>query len=511
MGMRSLAFVFLACCWHLVARSSPIENGEVIYMKGVDREGITIASVLNDLNSDVPLGCVNCHRESGFGSSESGQTFPPVSWRFLGKNQPENDLSPFYHIQNKRKAYTADSFYRLMTTGVNSNGEFVNELMPKYALTREQSDDLIAYLKTISPANDPGVDGDEIRIATIVDKRLPASERAQHIAFLKGLFEMKNGLTRGEIKRKNNSPIQKVPQYESFRFWKLVVWELPEDPVQWAKQLENNYQNTPVFTIMRPIVSGDYSKISDFCSEKNIPCLFPSGKNLPKGDFYNFVFRNVDKQYADYLNSKRREYNDRLLYVDRNGQIQPVRNEMMKIPFISNINLEQLTEQYNEYCSGDYRLLINGNIKELSSLENLKCLGSGDLQIVAMNNETTDYQAIAQYIKVHESSQLCWATDYDKVLKRNLRAIRVNALVRRFKIDNPDYEELAKSLLSYGLLTDSLHKMAGNFTRLYMMEIIEHMLNSFPNYTFFTSITGAPYQRYIVGPLNDFCRQGQQS
>jgi hypothetical protein len=37
------------------------------------------------------------------------------------------------------------------------------------------------------------------------------------------------------------------------------------------------------------------------------------------------------------------------------------------------------------------------------------------------------------------------------------------------------------------------------------MENIEHMLNSYPNFTYFNAVTGAPYQRAIVGPFKEFC------
>ena len=488
--------------------ASPLESGEVIYMKGTDVQDNRIPAVLNDLRSDAPLGCVNCHRESGFGSSESGQTIPPVSWHFLGRNQPEDDTSRFYHIQNKRKAYDADSFFRLLTTGVNSNGNIADGLMPKYALTRQQSDDLIEYLKTIHVGNDPGVDADVMRFATIVDSRLPQQQRDQHIAFLKGLFEMKNSLSRGELKRKMHSPIQKAPQYESYRSWELVVWELPEDPALWPEVLAQLYEKTPVFTIIRPTVKKDYGVIAGFCTENKISCFFPSAENLPPGDFYNFVFRNRPKQIADYLNKKSRAASRPLLYVDAGTNIQTLDDSMTDLPLVTELDLEKLQNQYDQYCLDNSELLIKIEVAKAGVLEQLNCSTRANMDITILTETSASYQAIADYIKQNTASRICWASDYDKVLNRNFRGIRVNAMVNRFKIENPDEEELAKTLLTYGLLTDSLHKMAGNFSRVYMLEIIEHMLNSFLNYTYFSTISGAPYQRYIVGPLNDYCPAG---
>jgi hypothetical protein len=66
-------------------------------------------------------------------------------------------------------------------------------------------------------------------------------------------------------------------------------------------------------------------------------------------------------------------------------------------------------------------------------------------------------------------------------------------------------------LFAFGLLTDSMSQLAGNFSRKYLLENIEHMLNSYPNLTYFNSITGAPYQRAIVGPYRVYCNNGEST
>jgi hypothetical protein len=483
-------------------------EGEVIYLKGTDMQGNPVPAILNDLRSDSALACVNCHRESGFGSSESGRTFPPVSWGFLGKNQPEDDSSRFYHIQNKRKAYDADSFYRLLTAGINSDGEEADPMMPRYALSRQQSDDLIAYLKTINTVDDPGVDNDVIHIATIVDKRLPASERDQHIAFLQSLFGMKNGLTRGEIRRKLHSPVQKIPQYESFRKWKLEVWELPEDTSLWAGKLADYYQQQAVFTVMRPMVQDNYQIVSQFCTNNKLTCFLPSGNNLPAGDFYNFVFRNSDKQQRDYIARRIREQQGRLLYLDSQGKISSLSSDMVKIPVVKQLSPEDLQDEYSKVCSAKGELLARVNLQQAAVIEKLQCANKPELSVKLMSDEFANYRSIVDFIAQYADADVCWITDYDKVLKRNMRKIRVNAMIHRFNIEQPDDEEMAKTLLAYSLIGDSLHQMAGNFSRVYMLEMIEHMLNSTLNYSYYTSVTGAPYQRFIVGPVGEYCQAG---
>lgn len=483
-------------------------EGESIYLKGIDTQGQAIAATLNDLNSGAALGCVNCHRESGFGGSESGRTFPPVSWYFLSENQPKDNSSRFYPIQNKRSAYTADSFYRLLTSGINSDGRAVDSLMPKYHLTKAQSDELIEYLKTMFSGSDPGVDGENIRIATIVDGRLPQAMRDQHVEFLRGLVAMKNGLTRGELRRKQNSPVQKIPQYESFRKWELVVWELPQDTHQWREILTQNNQQSPVFSVIRPIVFDDYQIVADFCSDQKIPCFFPSGKNLPTGDFYNFVLRNRAKQYQDFISRKKRESTGGLIFIDGSGQILSLGESISDIPETESLSIDDLQHQYAQYCSEENELLIKTDVRHAALVDKLTCPEKARTQIIVMSTDATDYQIIRNYIADNKESRLCWVSDYDQVLKRNIRQARVNSMYRRFGITGANDEEMATTLLAFGLVSESLHQMAGYFSRLYMMELIEHMLNSFPNYSFSSTISGAPYQRYIVGPINEFCLAG---
>lgn len=500
--MKVLAsLLFIALIFPAYAGS----GGEKIYLTGKDTENNAIPSILNDLPSPRALPCVNCHRESGFGASESGQTIPPVNWRYLGKNQPEDDSSRFYRLQNKRPAYDAESLHRLLVQGIGSNGKQIDKLMPRYALVREQSDSILEYLKTLYPKHDQGVDDSVLRVATIVDQRLPEADREQHVEFLSRLFDMKNSLTRGELKRKRFSPIQKVPQYESYRKWELVVWELPQDPVLWRRYLERAYQSQPVFMVLRPRVASDYQSIAGFCNTTQIPCLFPSGDPQAEGDFYNFVFRNRAKQERDYIAKQRRRNGDRLRYLNAEGKLSTVNRALTGLPKLNLQHWQTIEEQFAQVCSDELIVLTKAGAEQAKYLEHLSCDGNNNITIKVLSDEKMDYHGLTTYLREFPDSRICWVSDYHKVLEKNPRNIRVNAMVRRFGIENPQNEMLAMSLFAFTLSSEALHQMAGNFSRLYMMEILEHMLNSFINYTFFSTISGAPYQRYIVGPVDEYC------
>ena len=495
--------VFLAQLVVSTAYASP--EGANIYLQGKDQNNLPITVTINDLESSSALACSNCHRESGLGTSESGKTIPPVSWQLLSQNQPSDNHSRFYSLQNKRPAYNLESLHRLLTMGINSSGNQVDPLMPKYRLTPEQTRQLASYLKSLYANDDPGVDGETITIATVIDRNMPEGEKAEHIKFMQGLFDMKNSQTRGELKRKKYSPIQKVPQYESYRKWDLVVWELPEDPGLWKEWLEQAYSNKPVFVVLAPLVSNNITLVQEFCSGQQIPCLFPNGSGKSGGNYYNYVFKNSSKQQTDFIASQYRKFTDKLFFLSKSKGISRVQQDQAAIPPMDINMYAKLEKQFQNICYQDITLLLLADRKFASKTHQLKCESNQNLNIKLMPVSDISYRDIVDIRDNNSSEKICWITDYDKVLKQNMRKIRVSVLARKFGMLEYGDESLAKDLFAFGILSDSIHQLAGVFSRRYLLEILEHMLNSYPNFTYYSSISGAPYQRSIVGPYREYC------
>ena len=489
----------------LIPVADAADVGRHIYLQGTDAEGKPIKAIINGLVTDMALPCANCHRESGLGTSESGRTIPPVSWRFLGEKQPPDDSSRFYSMQNKRPAYTPALVHRILTQGINSKGGPVDPIMPLYQINEQQTKELVGYLKMLFPSDDPGVDGEIIKIATIVDSRLSSTETQQHLEFIKGLFAMKNAGTRGELKRKKYSPIQKVPQYEAYRHWQLQVWKLSADPDRWQQELKQYYQEQPVFVVFAPLVKDSYSRLQLFCNEQKLPCLLPHRAEGSKGDYYNFVYQDIAKLRRDYLADRRRSDPGKLLFVDTQGQVQAVQSKQVEIPVLTSENFQALVDQYDDFCADDHTLLVTVDKTTAPRLSELTCHADQKIKIKVLADVSMGYQDIAEILESGTEPNICWVTNYDRVLKRNLREVRVRVLTRKFGLQ-PTYDEiLARDLYAFGLLTDSMHQLAGNFSRVYLMEVIEHMLNSYPNFTYYSSVSGAPNQRAIVGSFKEFC------
>jgi hypothetical protein len=269
--------------------------------------------------------------------------------------------------------------------------------------------------------------------------------------------------------------------------------------------LNRNYQQQAPFVVLTPLLSGDFSIVKHFCSEQQLPCLFPHGAASSTGDYYNFLYRDPARQRRDYLSSKLRGAPAALMYLDREGNIRPVEQADVDIPEIDSASVAALRRQFPDICASEGTLIIATGASRARDLYQLSCPAPQLLKIMLLGDTSLRYADIAAILETNSNPAICWVTNYDRVLKRNDREIRVSVMTRKFGISPVDNEALARDLYAFGLLSDSIHQLAGTFSRPYLMENIEHMLNSYPNFTYFNAVTGAPYQRAIVGPFKEFC------
>ena len=124
--------------------AADVSLGKIIYLYGTDASGRPIprTGVTGMMGSAV--ACVNCH-----GSDAHGQTIqvmmmdqvqvPDIRWSTL--------TAP--PTQPGDVAFAADSFFGAVTQGIDLTGATLKTFMPRWQLTRSQSDALIEYLKTL--------------------------------------------------------------------------------------------------------------------------------------------------------------------------------------------------------------------------------------------------------------------------------------------------------------------------------------------------------------------------
>jgi mono/diheme cytochrome c family protein len=116
--------------------------GERIFQTGRDENGRLIPRSGFAGMMGSAMACANCH-----GSDARGRTIqmmmgqvqaPDIRWSTL--------TAP--PTQPGDKAFDPDSFFLAVTQGIDPNGSSLRAFMPRWQLTRAESDALIEYLKT---------------------------------------------------------------------------------------------------------------------------------------------------------------------------------------------------------------------------------------------------------------------------------------------------------------------------------------------------------------------------
>lgn len=267
--------------------------GERIYREGVLPSGEPVrASVQGDLTLEgTQLNCANCHRRSGFGSSEGAAFVPPVTGAVLYREKEPRGLDNlrrlFQEVQpvwlrerlrdpRPRPAYTDESLAVALREGRDPAGRELDPLMPRYQLSDEDATHLVAYLKSLSTSPAPGVDASAIHFATVITQGVEPERRRAQLDVMRAYFRWKNDDTGRLRLRRPASPIwyqEELPA--TYREWVLHVWELKGAPATWPAQLDAYYKERPVFALLGGVGRGSWQPVHDFCEREEVPCLFP--------------------------------------------------------------------------------------------------------------------------------------------------------------------------------------------------------------------------------------------
>jgi cytochrome oxidase Cu insertion factor (SCO1/SenC/PrrC family) len=278
------------------AAETRLARGRRLYREGVLPSGqpprATVAG--GAMVEDAPLACAGCHRPSGYGGVEAGTLVPPVTARalfgppgasaaeLLGKLYQE-ELAPasWTRLRSaaaaRRPAYTAATLAAAVGRGIDPTGRALDPLMPRYELDAGAIGDLAAYLRTLSAAPAPGVDAAAIHFAVVVAGDVEPDRRRAMLEVVQAFVRAKNVETRRLLARPPTSPGYRDEQRQTWREWVLHVWELTGPPASWAEELEQRYRAQPVFALLSGIAAGAaaWRPVHEFCERRGIPSLFP--------------------------------------------------------------------------------------------------------------------------------------------------------------------------------------------------------------------------------------------
>jgi ABC-type branched-subunit amino acid transport system substrate-binding protein len=188
--LLALLLPALLCAGGPPARGQ-IERGRRIYDEGVSPAGGEITAVMGDEEVEVPasaLPCASCHGRDGKGRPEGGVSPSDVTWANLSKpyglTHPDGRKHPAYDVRTLKRA---------VSLAIDPAGNKLNPVMPRYRMSLQDMEDLLAYLQQLGTGSEPGVSETALRIGVVLPPAGPLSGMGQAVrAALTARFEQLN-------------------------------------------------------------------------------------------------------------------------------------------------------------------------------------------------------------------------------------------------------------------------------------------------------------------------------
>ena len=506
--------------------SHAVELGKRIYLEGLLPSGEPLkATTQGDVQlSGAQIACVSCHQRSGLGSSEGRILIPPVTKPILFaplKIQRRELYSANISGQGTRPAYADETLARVIRDGVDSGGRTLDRLMPRFALSDADLHLLIAYLKSLTDQDAPGVTQDTIHFATVVTDGVDPQKKQAMLGILQVFFRDKNAGTRFETKRARKTPWQKEWQYQAYRKWVLHEWSLKGPENTWLSQLEKYYHQQPVFALVSGLSNSGWQPMHKFCEQYQTPCLFPNTDLPVVGDKneYSFYFSKgltlEAEALAEYLHQTKENINDIfIIQVYRKNEFGATPATILKTQLHKLGMTNQITDLPIDttapLTTAYWQDLLQKNQPSIMVL----WLNKSDLQEL---NKLTDLADQNKLTKIFLSSSLAYPVEqFPENLKDEVYLIHPFALptdipklllrtsgwlkIKQFKTNDDVVRVQANTYFTTMVLGEALMHIRSHFSREYFMEKIEHMLES--------SLTTSVYPRFSLGLGQRFASKG---
>lgn len=168
-----------------------IERGRRIYEEGASPTGSEITAVMGDEGVEVPASavpCASCHGRDGKGRPEGGVVPTDLTWANLSK-----PYGLVHSSGRKHPAYDVRTLKRAISLGIDPAGNKLHLVMPRYRMSLQDMDDLVAYLQQLGTGSEPGVSETALRIGVVLPPAGPLSGMGQAVrAALTARFEQLN-------------------------------------------------------------------------------------------------------------------------------------------------------------------------------------------------------------------------------------------------------------------------------------------------------------------------------
>jgi ABC-type branched-subunit amino acid transport system substrate-binding protein len=217
--------------------------------------GNEIVALLGKDATEVPasvLSCASCHGRDGRGKPEGGVKPSDITWETL--TRPYSSAIPG---RRRHPPYSERALRRAISMGIDSGGNRLDPVMPRYRMSIRDMADLTAYIKRLGSTPEPGITQNEIRIGAFVLERDESDDVARALkAALAAYFE--------EVNKQGGIHHRKLA---------LVVPDPAPDAADPAVAFRNFIETQAPFTLTASILSPDEHRIAAIADEKEVPVV----------------------------------------------------------------------------------------------------------------------------------------------------------------------------------------------------------------------------------------------
>jgi len=232
-------------------------RGKQVYTQGTSPSGKEILAYFGDSSLEISgsaMACANCHGLDGQGKPEGGVNPSNLSWESLTKPYGVSLVNGRSH-----PPYTERGLELAITRGVDPAGNKLQNIMPRYQISRDDLTDLILYLKRLREYRDPGISQDKIVIGAAVPAKGALADMGRAVKSVTTAF-FSEATAQGGVYN---------------RGFELKFIEIADTPSATRANLEHFLRNEHVFAMTGAFIAGSEQEWATLMEESKVPLIGP--------------------------------------------------------------------------------------------------------------------------------------------------------------------------------------------------------------------------------------------
>jgi hypothetical protein len=361
---------------------------------------------------------------------------------------------------------------------------------------------VMAYLATLSAQPSPGVDGEEIHFATVIQPGVAPEKRRAMLDVMQAFFKDKGANVRLDEQRRDAGNMR---MYRSYRKWVLHVWELTGPSETWGAQLDAFYRQQKVFALIGGLGNASWRPIHEFSERFEVPSVFAQ-VDLPVttgANNFNFYFsRGVTLEaevLAKFLVDKGGPA--KIVQVYRRGEAGLAASAAFRKAMPSSAMVEDkvLDAQADEaFWRNVQALKPDALVLWLGApdLANVQPLDGGAALPVYLSFDLLGGKLPPAAVKAGANVRLVYPSDLPP--KHEARLLRTKIWLHNKGIPIVDEAVQVNTQFAMTVLSDAVGHIMDSFSRDYFGERIEHVVGQTPSPSMYQSVSLGPGQRYAA-------------